>query len=97
MLQDTSRLYAIRQVRTGVVLYPLNNLERNECGTWSAKESNNKYYAPDYYEELIRRYNEDNSAIIFGSAFDFYKKAVKEMKDSGKLSEYKYEKVTNIQ
>ena len=43
---DEITLYKIHRFNDNtVVLYPLNDLERNETGVWSANENNNRYPA----------------------------------------------------
>lgn len=59
--KDDITLYKIHRFNDNtIVLYPLNNLERNETGIWSANENNNRYPAAvngwNYYLDLLRDY-----------------------------------------
>ena len=69
---DEITLYKIHRFNDNtIVLYPLNDLERNETGVWSANENNNRYPAAvngwNYYIDLLRDYMDsvaDKSAPI---------------------------------
>jgi len=70
-------LYKIEEVYNGmVVLYPLNNLEENEHGVFSANPQNNKYASSEYYNLIINDYFKDDVSSF--NTTDF--KAVRELK-----------------
>ena len=46
----------------GIYLYPLNKLEENEHGTFSANPANNKYAEPAYYMKVIDEFEAENSS-----------------------------------
>ena len=76
-----STLYRIKEVpsKDCVILYPLNLLEENEHGTFSANSENNVYPQIAYYETFIDKYETyDDSNIKFTQA------------DTDKISELKY-------
>ena len=56
------RLYRVNDDVIGseriVTLIPLNKLKSDENSTWSAIESNNEFWTPDYYNTLINNYFE---------------------------------------
>ena len=55
-------LYKVEPRITGIYLYPLNKLEENEHGTFSANPANNKYAEPGYYTEVINQYEAQYSS-----------------------------------
>ena len=83
---DKNFLYRVRQVRDGFILYPLTNLEKNEHGRWSAKQSNNLMYpSKEIYEAVIDAYEEANEETRFDSDFiEAVKEKQKENKEWGK-------------
>lgn len=52
-ITDLYRIIHPDRNNTFVYLIPLNFLEQNEHGTFSANPNNNNYYAPDYYVTLM--------------------------------------------
>ena len=51
-------LYKVVDANYEIIAYPLNTLEENEHSEWSVNNANNKYLAQEYYENLIKDYEE---------------------------------------
>ena len=56
-------LYKVVDANYEIIAYPLNTLEENEHSEWSVNNANNKYLAQEYYENLIKDYEDSNLDI----------------------------------
>lgn len=68
---NTVELYKINDLGDEIILYPLNKLQANETGTWSANENNNTHPHKMTYEGIIKAYKDqlNDKAIEFTSAW----------------------------
>ena len=82
-------LYKIRPIRSGVLLYPLNPLEKNESSTWSARESNNKFRLPYYFENIAEAYDKSEETLWMQGQ-PFYDAAIEEMKKENTYDSSEY-------
>lgn len=85
---DKTTLYKIHNTYDALYLYPLNNLEENEHGDFSANSANNIHAKEDYYTSIIDEYESQYYT------FDANKFA--EIADKYDINQYKAPKETNI-
>ena len=63
-------LYKVVDANYEIIAYPLNTLEENEHSEWSVNNANNKYLAQEYYESLIKDYEDSNLDINTLTTFE---------------------------
>jgi len=95
IMGDNNTLYKITRVKDGYILYPLNPLDENEHGRWSARESNNtEHPSKEIYEALIAAYNAAKIDAVYDN--EFISEVVSEQKAKGEWKQYWFNKTSKF-
>lgn len=73
-------VYKIEHLGDEIIVYPLNKLNANEHGTWSANEANNIHLRSEAYKYIIAQYKAEKENAIIDR--DFIKERIAEYKEN---------------